>query len=110
MNFKKRLIEKAEQINIQKEMDQVIENMDKFANYREYFIKLYNAHTEMVIGRSSMFSRNESEFFVPNNTNGEEYTNLFIKELKQLGFNDKDISVETIKNKAFDLYTITVRW
>ena len=38
----------------------------------------------MAIGSSSGFSRNESEFFVPDNINGEEYANLFVKELKEI--------------------------
>lgn len=110
MNFKERLIEKAEQLNIQKEMDQVIKDMDKFANYREYFIKLYDAHAVMAIGGSSRFSRNASEFFIPNNTTGEEYTNLFIKELKEFGFTENDLHLDVTKCKDYDLYTLTVRW
>ena len=40
MTFKEKLIEKAKQINIKKEIDQIIEDMDKFASYREYFSEL----------------------------------------------------------------------
>ena len=110
MTFKDRLIEKAKQINIKKEIDQIIEDMDKFASYREYFIKLYDAHIVMAIGNSSGFSRNESQFFVPDNISGEEYTNLFIKELKELGFAENNLHLEVIKCKEYDLHIITVRW
>lgn len=110
MTFKEKLVEKAKQISIKKEIDQIIEDMDKFASYREYFIKLYDAHIVMAIGSSSGFSRNESQFFVPGNISGEEYTNLFVKELKEFGFNENDLHLEVIKCKEYDLYIITVRW
>ena len=109
MNFKQKLIKKAEQINIQKEMDQIIEDMDKFAHYREYFIKLYVTEPVMALG-SSKFSRNASEFFVPDNITGEEYTNLFIKELKEFGFTTDDLNLDVTRCEDYDLYTITVRW
>ena len=110
MTFKEKLIEKAKQINIKKEMDQIIEDMNKFASYREYFIKLYDAHIVMAIGSSSGFSRNESQFFVPGNISGEEYTNLFVKELKEFGFAENDLHLQVTKCKEYDLYIITVRW
>ena len=110
MTFKEKLIKKAKQISIKKEIDEIIEDMDKFASYREYFIKLYDAHTVMAIGSSSGFSRNESQFFVPDNLSGEEYTNLFVKELKEFGFNENDLQLEVTKCKEYDLYTITARW
>lgn len=110
MTFKERLIEKARQISIKKEIDQVIEDMNKFASYRAYFIKLYDAHIMMAIGSSSGFSRNESQFFVPSGITGEEYTNLFVKELKEFGFNESDLHLEVAKCKEYDLYIITIRW
>ena len=110
MTFKEKLIEKAKQISIKKEIDQIIEDMDKFASYREYFIKLYDARIVMAIGSSSGFSKNESEFFVPDNISGKEYTNLFLKELKEFGFAENDLHLKVIKCKEYDLYIITVRW
>ena len=110
MTFKERLIEKAKQIDIKKEIDQIIDNMDKFASYREYFIKFYDAPIVMAIRSSSEFSKNESEFFVPRGMTGEECTNLIAEELIELGFTKKDLSLEIKKCKEYDLYTIIVRW
>ena len=65
----------------------------------------------MAIGSKTGFNTNYANFFVPDNLSGKEYANLFITKLKELGFNsDKDISIEVIEQKEYDLHTITVRW
>lgn len=110
MTFKERLIEKAKQITIKKEIDQIIEDMDKFASYREYFIKLYDAHIVMAIGSSSGFDTNYAEFFIPDTITPNEYVNLFIKAFKELGFSSNDITLDEKPGKDYELYTITVRW
>ena len=110
MTFKQKLIEKAEQINIQKEMDYIKKDMEDYFSYRKYEIRLFKAHRCMAIGSKTGFNTNYAEFFVPDNMTSKEYENLFIKKLKELGFNDKDISVEIIEQKEYDLHTITVRW
>lgn len=110
MTFKEKLIEKAEQINIQKEMDYIKQDMEEHFSRRNYEIRLYKSHCSLAVGGKGGFNTNHSDFFVPDKLSGKGYGNLFIKELKKLGFNDVDISVEEHKYKGFDLYTITVRW
>lgn len=110
MTFKEQLIEKAEQSNIQKEMDYVKQEMEKYFSYREFHIRLYKARGNMVIGSSSGFGNNHAEFFIPNNITPNEYINLFIKALEELGFTTKDIILDEKPGEDYSLYSIKVRW
>lgn len=110
MTFKEKLIEKAEQINIQKEIDYIKQDMENYFSYRNYTVKLYKAHCCMAIGDKSGFETNYAEFFIPNNMTPNEYISLFLKAFKELGFDSTDITLDEKPGKNYKLYTITVRW
>ncbi len=110
MTFKEKLSVKAEQINIQKEIDYVKRDMEKYFSYRNYTVKLYKARCCMTIGSSSGFDTNYAEFFIPDTITSNEYINLFVKAFKELGFSSNDITLDKESGKYYELYTITVRW
>ena len=110
MTFKEKLIEKAEQINIEKEMDEIKQGMEDYFSYRNYTIRLYKANCQMAIGGISGLDKNYTEFFIPNNMTTREYISLFLMAFKELGFDSNDITLDEKPGKHYELYTITVRW
>lgn len=110
MTFKEQLIVKAEQINIQKEMDEIKQGMEDYFSYRNYTVRLYKARGQMAIGGSSGFDTNYAEFFIPDTMTPNEYINLFLMAFKELGFDSNDITLDEKPGKHYELYTITVRW
>lgn len=111
MTFKEKLIEKAKQINIQKEMEAVKQGMEECFSYREFHIRLYKTRGNLIIGSNyGIGDRNYASFFVPKNISPAEYINLFIKAFKELGFSSNDITLDEKPGKDYELYTIIVRW
>ena len=108
MTFKEQLIVKAEQVNIQKEIDFIKQQLEKFYYKRTYTICLYKAHTHLAIGGNA--NRNSTEYFVPENFSPESYRGVFIEALKELGFTDEDITLEENSCKQYDVYNIILKW
>ena len=110
MTFKEQLIEKANLVDIQKEIECIKQDMLEYSSSREYRIHLYDARVPMAIGTKSGSKTNHMSFFVPSKIRPEDYRALFIKSLKELGFTDDDIATDTDHSSDYDVYNITVRW
>lgn len=109
MTFKEQLIEKANLVDIQKDIEYIKQDMLKHFSKRKYKIFLYDARTPMAIAANSG-SEAQASFFIPCNIKPEDYRALFVKSLKDLGFIDTDIALSTYNNVDYDSYNIVVTW
>ena len=108
MTFKEQLVIKANEININEEIEQIKEKMEKFSHKRKFKIELIKVHVVMAIGGNSC--SNHIDFFIPDNVSPEHYQQLFIDKLIELGFSNEDIVLETEHIKSYDNYMINVKW
>ena len=110
MTFKEQLTAKAEQTDIQKEINYIKQKLEEFYYKRTFTVCLYKAHQTLAIGGNA--NKNSVECFIPESfsLSPESYRRLFVEAFKELGFTDKDITLEESHCERYDVYYIILKW
>ena len=107
MTFKEQLTTKAEQLNVEKDVNYIKGRMEEFYSKREYTISLIKAHTRMAIGSANS---NRTSLFVPVGISPTEYRKLFVDAFRDLGFTYDDIIMTFTSNEYYDSYDLILKW
>lgn len=112
MTFKEKLIKQAErasEINIEEEINIIKTKMAENAEGREFTISLIKPTSNRIfaVGASGT---NWFNTFIPKKYAPCDYRKKFVDALLGLGFEEKDISLETRSFKDLDYYDIKVTW
>jgi hypothetical protein len=111
MTFAEKLKYKADmygmRLDVDKEMQEVKDKMNKFFYRREYTIDLYKAKGSLAIGG---YCDTRSTFFIPSIVAPMHYRQAFVEELYKLGFKDDNIELYDNDYERYHQYSITVRW
>jgi hypothetical protein len=107
MTFKEQLTVKAEERNIEKDVEYIKNKMETFYFKREFTISLIKAHGNLAIGGANS---NRTSLFVPIGISPEEYLKLFVEAFKNLGFTSDDIITTYADNEYFESYDIILKW
>lgn len=94
-------------LDIDDEIQEIKNKMNKFFHRREYIIDLYKPKCTMAIGG---YCDTRSTFFIPSDVAPLHYRQLFIEELYKLGFTDDNIELDDRDTATYHQYTIIVRW
>lgn len=111
--FKDKLRKKADNFerntDIKEHMESIKKKLEEFYSTRKLILYLIKTKpgSGIAIGKSCS---NNMSLFVPILVDPVQYTELFIKAFKELGFTDKDITTEYIDYKDHESYNITLRW
>ena len=109
ISFKESLTIQADEEckNISSEISCIKDEMQEFLLKREYTIQLIEPKiSSLAFGGYS----NISNIFIPKGINPNDYRRIFIKELKDLGFTDEDMSLSEDISNDYNIYKILVRW
>ena len=109
--FKEQLIEKVKTINwdISEHMNIIKIKMNEFVQERKFNINLVEPKTDntLVIGTSK---GPIYQTFIPKYVEPHIYMKLFTVALKELGFQDGDITKSAGESRDFYSYSISVKW
>ena len=109
--FKQELALEADELakmrDISEEIRYIKLRLKESVTNRVFYIHLIVAYDTMAIGGHSS---NIYDIFVPKGIAPESYRQLFVDELKKLGFTDEDIELSFSRNKIFDSYDIKLKW
>lgn len=94
-------------LDIDDEIQEIKNKMNKFFHRREYIIDLYKPKGAMAIGG---YCDTRSAFFIPKDIAPLHYRQLFIDELYKLGFTDNDLELSDKDTYTCHAYRIIVRW
>ena len=109
--FKAQLTEKANKqtYDISKHVETIKAKMEAHVNHREFVIDLFDLKDGTCITLGG--ERGPSyQTFVPQGCKPDTYMKLFITALKELGFQDKDITRSAGECRDFYAYRINVKW
>jgi hypothetical protein len=109
--FKEQLIEKVKTINcdISEHMNIIKIKMEEYAQERQFTISLIELKPDHTIAIGT--SRGPIyQTFIPKNVEPHVYMKLFTTALKDLGFQDGDITKSAGESRDFYSYSISVKW
>ena len=111
MTFKEQLTAQADNfeytIEIDKEIEHIKGRMRACWADRAFTINLIVPSGPMAIGGASL---NFCSLFVPKLVSPMHYRQLFVEELKKLGFDEKEIELYDIETSHAHTYSIKVVW
>jgi hypothetical protein len=84
MTFKEQLTAKAEQTDIQKEIDYIKQKLEEFYYKRTFTVCLYKAHQTLAIGGNA--NKNSTECFIPESFSLSDTSVLYIRILRWFRF------------------------
>lgn len=109
MTFKEQLIAKAEQLDIQDDVNYIKKQMEVYFDRRQFSVNfIVPNNSGFAIGGGEQ--GNYTDFFVPKNYSPESYRQVFVDAFKELGFTDNDITLEEQFNHLYGSYNIILRW
>ena len=109
--FKERLTDKADKqtYDISKHVEAIKAKMEAHVNHREFVIDLFDlkdcACITLGSGRGPIY-----QTVIPHGCKPDVYMKLFITALKELGFQDTDITRSVGECRDFYSYRINVKW
>ncbi len=111
MTFKDLIINKAaeEESNIQKYVDDIKTNIERFATKHHYTIRLIKPASGRTLTMGGG-NTNSIDLFIPSTQTPEDYRQLFVNAFKQLGFTDEDIKFNESETEYYNSYDIILYW
>jgi hypothetical protein len=109
--FKEQLTEKANKqtYDISKHVEAIKAKMEAHVNHREFVINMFELKDGACLALGS--ERGPSyQTFIPYGCKPEIYMKLFTEALKELGFQDRDITKSAGESRDFYSYSISVKW
>lgn len=114
MNFKEQLRELADKacnnLDISKEIEAIKCKMTKFYNSGIFIIEVIDPGSAKRFAIGPNYGCPKYITFVPKNTNPAHYRDLFVKELKKLGFTKEDIVINERVYRDCTSYKIILTW
>jgi hypothetical protein len=109
--FKDKLTERADsyEINIANYVEEIKEKMQDNFNLRKFKLCLIDSKPNSLVV-SGYEGPDTFSLFVPKSVSPETYQKLFINAFRELGFEDKDMSLATQEFKDYKFYYIHLRW
>jgi hypothetical protein len=109
--FKEQLTEKANKqtYDISDQIEAIKAKMEAHVNHREFVINMFEIKDGACLALGS--ERGPSyQTFIPYGCKPEIYMKLFTTALKDLGFQDGDITKSAGESRDFYSYSISVKW
>ena len=114
MTFKEQMTEKANKIyetdyQIKERVENIKNGIERFYYKRSFTIYLISPNDKYFAFGAN--HGNKYEALIPKGTDPQVYRQLLVDAIKELGFEDDDISYsEQYNNPAGSCYNITLRW